>query len=550
MVRTFFPLLMLLVWMPVADASFAGRRAAKAKAAPAFQKNDFDALEAQIAALRAQPFDFFDLWANIDGFYYGMEPPKGSTNDQLWQQHRQKLEAWLAAKPDSTAARIALMDWWIAYAWKARGTGWANTVKEEDCVLMRERLTKALTYAAEIDHDTIDDPSFFRHWLTASHALPMEDADINAIFTQAKARFPGYHGLYRAHGYFLLPKWGGKADSIDQLAREVAEQHPVEAERDSIYFVIASIAMEENPQLPVDYERFKRGLRAVITSPNKDLATSAGEMMAYTAVLRRDKELAAVYYPNVGWPIRPRRLDSDIDGFRAALEELGLPQWQQEMTDLEKAGKLEEAEKGYLTTKAEKPGKALTLFYIRQGMGEKARAADPAEYRDCDVEKASLDQLYYFCGSNITFGDWEKLKAAGERFDKARPWNLMGKSTLFLAAAHERDEARGAALAQELAAAKIDRPGVKAVQAVIRGEKTLDEITPSFTGNDPHSPANARTLIGYYLTHRQPELARTVIERYLASRRDDQRHFTAVCESFQYGSLASLFPKTEETAKR
>jgi hypothetical protein len=75
---------------------------------------------------------------------------RGYETDADWQNHLALIQRWTTARPQSITARLALADAYVAYAWAARGSGYANTVTDQGWRLFEERANKA----AEILQDS------------------------------------------------------------------------------------------------------------------------------------------------------------------------------------------------------------------------------------------------------------------------------------------------------------------------------------------------------------------------------------------------------------
>ena len=73
---------------------------------------------------------------------YGMEM-FSQIPDKSFEDRIAELQDWVAAKPDSITARLALASVQIDYGWNARGGGYANTVTDESWRQFGERLKEA-----------------------------------------------------------------------------------------------------------------------------------------------------------------------------------------------------------------------------------------------------------------------------------------------------------------------------------------------------------------------------------------------------------------------
>ena len=99
-----------------------------------FLQQNFDALETEAREARTAKARFSGGTLKINNFYAGVvaqgengQPP----TETDWDSAVKTLEAWAAAKPKSAAAQIALAHANIAVGWRARGSGYADSVTRE-----------------------------------------------------------------------------------------------------------------------------------------------------------------------------------------------------------------------------------------------------------------------------------------------------------------------------------------------------------------------------------------------------------------------------------
>jgi Domain of unknown function (DUF4034) len=71
-------------------------------------------------------------------------PDFSAASDAVCNDQLETLHDWIQANPDSITARVALANTLVAYGWKARSTGYANSVTDSACKLLGERLTAAV----------------------------------------------------------------------------------------------------------------------------------------------------------------------------------------------------------------------------------------------------------------------------------------------------------------------------------------------------------------------------------------------------------------------
>jgi hypothetical protein len=76
--------------------------------------------------------------------YLGLtEPQPGHATEQDRRNHLRRLNQWVAARPKSITARVALAESYVSYAWDARGTGYSDTISDSGVKLFHHRLEKA-----------------------------------------------------------------------------------------------------------------------------------------------------------------------------------------------------------------------------------------------------------------------------------------------------------------------------------------------------------------------------------------------------------------------
>jgi hypothetical protein len=143
-----------------------------------------------------------------------------------WQKRFAALRAWSEAKPDSLTARLGTAGLLVSYAWRARGGGYANTVKEQGWRLFDERLHQAVSVLRDAARLPEKCPRYWSVYLQASLGLGTARPEYDAVFDQAVQANPSYMGHYCKKAVYLLPRWHGKegetahflASSADHLA--------------------------------------------------------------------------------------------------------------------------------------------------------------------------------------------------------------------------------------------------------------------------------------------------------------------------------------------
>lgn len=157
-------------------------------------------------------------------FYESLcEFPKEAT-DAAWLDHLGHMEKWRAAFPRSITPRVALMSFWIGYAWKARGSGWAREVTDEGWEGFRERLPKARAVFEEAEALPTKDPELYALAITLAMGQSSPREEMEEFFRKGVEISPYYVGLYYRKRYYLAQKWHGGPGDWQEFAREAADK--------------------------------------------------------------------------------------------------------------------------------------------------------------------------------------------------------------------------------------------------------------------------------------------------------------------------------------
>lgn len=179
-------------------------------------------------------------WKN-NSFFNAVGTPVycGDPNDSDYQQQFEKLNKWVAAHPESAAARIALAQLYIAYSEFARGTGTADTVSRKQWRQYNTRTAMAKQALLEAARLKERDPHWYFVMECVAHNEGWEKADMRELLDQALAFEPDYFHFYRVYANYLLPQWYGDPGELVAFAKDVAANH-TEPAGSILYFQIVS----------------------------------------------------------------------------------------------------------------------------------------------------------------------------------------------------------------------------------------------------------------------------------------------------------------------
>ena len=232
-----------------------------------------------------------------------------------WQSHLAVFQRWMAARPQSITARVALAEAYLDYAWAARGNGYANTVTGNGWRLFEERsqqAAKVLIEAAAL-------PAKCPYWTELMQQVALAaGADKNqhmAIFEKAIKFEPLYFAYYQRYAQALLLKWKGEPGDIKAFAEETYRRVGGK-EGAHIYFEIASNLCGRCGDFSTDdfsWPRLKEGFSAL--EELYGLTPLKLNRFAFMAAAYGDQQAAARAFLRIGpyW-------DYSVWGSRARFE--------------------------------------------------------------------------------------------------------------------------------------------------------------------------------------------------------------------------------------
>src|SRR5262245_44918768 len=130
-------------------------------------------------------------FAGVDWKSYRFQEALGSPaggcddTDAHWEELLAVLTRWHEQRPASMAAAIAIADASVGYGWKARGTGFADTVTPEGWRLLGKRMAPAeaiLKDAAAVAPRTSD---WYRAMIDLGRVQGWDRERVDALFEQA-----------------------------------------------------------------------------------------------------------------------------------------------------------------------------------------------------------------------------------------------------------------------------------------------------------------------------------------------------------------------------
>jgi hypothetical protein len=245
-----------------------------------------------------------DVW-KLTRFYWALSAPtdEEKTSDAAWEDLLGRLRKWTRSRSSSAAARIAMAETFVNYAWHARGEGYADSVTNHGRSAFEDRLASAKSVLVEASKLKEKCLEWYQVMFNVALGEGWDKAQARELLDQAVAFEPGYHYFYTDYARFILPKWYGEKGEAQAFAEEVS-QRVGGLEGSILYYEIATeVACQCEdfadwtdglswPKLKQGFEDFDKTYGATNLSQNR---------IAYMAFAEGDKARARQAFQIVGF---------------------------------------------------------------------------------------------------------------------------------------------------------------------------------------------------------------------------------------------------------
>ena len=180
---------------------------------------NFAALEELASQLRRSKARFSSGSLKLDLYYEALHKPPSLEQER----YLELLDAWIAASPSSPTPYIVKANAHQAFAWKARGSEFADTVTDAGWEEFKREGRRALATLQKAGPLAGQDPVYYRVYIDVLGSHGLDEDEMNAKFAQGAALEPTYFQLYRARANFLRPEWGGEEGAVERFAARSAD---------------------------------------------------------------------------------------------------------------------------------------------------------------------------------------------------------------------------------------------------------------------------------------------------------------------------------------
>ena len=159
-------------------------------------------------------------------FQEALGAPAGGCDDTdaHWTEVLAVLRQWHEQRPGSMPAAIALADASVGYGWKARGTGFSDTVTPEGWQLLHQRMAPAEEILMKAAGTAAKTPDWYRAMIRLGRVQGWDRRRVDALFEQAVTLEPQYLHVYSEVARYLTPRWHGAPGDWENMADRSAER--------------------------------------------------------------------------------------------------------------------------------------------------------------------------------------------------------------------------------------------------------------------------------------------------------------------------------------
>lgn len=225
----------------------------------------------------------------------GLTEKLPSSDAKAWESRLRLVDKWIAQTPNNATPYLAKAELLIAYAWDARGSGYANTVKDADWPIFQQRIDQARAILEKSAAVSKQSPLWYEKMQSIATAQSWSEEEFLRLFSEGVSKEPTDYFLYFNAANYLLPRWHGSAARLAEFvdtAVKATEQQEGQTLYARIYWSLL-LALQGNTFSPgyAEWPRMRQGFEDIVRVYPDNWNLNA---FAYYACMAGDKETAKV----------------------------------------------------------------------------------------------------------------------------------------------------------------------------------------------------------------------------------------------------------------
>jgi len=155
-------------------------------------------------------------------------------SEKDWSKSLYRVNLLKEKYPNTAFSALAEVEYWIAYAWNVRGSGYASSVTPDAWRLFRERMEKAEQILINTKPYSAELPNWYGQMIIVQSALDRPLSERENVFLEGAKRYKTFLPIYFTMLNFMLPKWGGSWEVVDDFIKRSVE-YTKKTEGNSMY---------------------------------------------------------------------------------------------------------------------------------------------------------------------------------------------------------------------------------------------------------------------------------------------------------------------------
>jgi hypothetical protein len=193
----------------------------------AFDAGDVKALEAWSSVYRSENSRTSSGVWKLSQFYCGIAKAIGADVEKGPLGARRvnsTIDRWAAQYPSSPSPPIARAMGLMEEAWQIRGSTYADKVPAEAWKPFNDKIEAARDNLEKYKALSSSDPTWYGEMLQLATAQSWDGRRFDALLDEGLDREPLFYSTYFAAITYLLPKWSGDIDQLDDFVREAVNR--------------------------------------------------------------------------------------------------------------------------------------------------------------------------------------------------------------------------------------------------------------------------------------------------------------------------------------